>query len=87
MIEDFSIYEQMRTNGSSPQEVYLTAKSDGHNFMVCIRLLRRVFDLSVFEAKEVIVIGNEWGTSRNEYQGKIEDILEKYFEEHPDEDI
>lgn len=46
-----AIYERLRDLGAKPQEVYLTAKNDGHDDVGALRILRRVFGLSLDEAQ------------------------------------
>ncbi|MCI0455507.1 MAG: hypothetical protein L0Z62_00840 [Gemmataceae bacterium] len=52
-MDDFSQYAQMRDSGVSPRDVYLAAGADGLDDLTRLRLLRRVFGLSLKEAKQV----------------------------------
>ncbi len=50
----FGKYEEMRNHGVNPQGVYLTVTEDGYDDVEAIRILRRVFNLSLQEAQEAI---------------------------------
>jgi hypothetical protein len=52
-MNDFSKYAQMKDAGCSPGQVYSTAKADDLDEITIFRILRRVFNLSLAEAKEV----------------------------------
>jgi Putative addiction module component len=47
------------------------AQTDGLTFSDSIRMIRSVFDLTLVEAKEVIIQADLLGTSLEEYQGRI----------------
>jgi hypothetical protein len=76
MRDDFSKYESMKQAGSSPEEVYRAAVRDGVDNISMFRLIRSVFAMSLTEAKEVIVRGQGWANSLEEYHDQIADILE-----------
>lgn len=80
-MNEFSKYDKMREDGLSPQEVYLTAKSDGLNPIALIAMLRSVFQLSLIEAKEVTVTADGTAVSLKEQQAKLIPGLEKALEE------
>ena len=61
-------YFLMRDSGSSPQEIYLALKDDEAGRIDSIRILRELFQLSLPEAKEVMVIVDEGVSSLAEYQ-------------------
>jgi ribosomal protein L7/L12 len=44
----------MRDHGVNPREVYLAAIEDGYDDIEAIRALRRIFNLSLQEARETI---------------------------------
>jgi hypothetical protein len=52
-MDDFSKYIAMRERGDSPRAVYAAAKADGFDEITLIRLIRRVFGLSLAQVKEV----------------------------------
>ncbi len=52
-MDTFAKYREMREQGASPRQVYLTAKGDGLDEITLIRLVRTVFNLSLREAKQV----------------------------------
>ena len=81
MTDNFSQYQRMRNDGSSAQDVYLTARANGCDWPTCLRLLRSVFDLDFIQAKEITVVANQLGTSLSEYQGKFVDALEQVLNE------
>lgn len=80
-MDNFSKYEQMKTDGYSPEDIYQQAKSDKFDFSACIRMLRSVFHFSFVEAKEITLRANNLAISLNEYQetlfDDIQDILDK----------
>ena len=51
-MDDFNKYEELRERGLGPHEVYQVARTDGFDLITSIRLLRKVFGLSLAEAKE-----------------------------------
>ena len=51
-MDDFTKYETLREKGSNPREVYELARADGLDVISSIRLLRRVFGLSLVDAKK-----------------------------------
>jgi hypothetical protein len=79
MSDDFSRYEAMRDAGAEPVLVYRSAKADGLDPVTLIRLLRRVYHLSLVEAKEVSIIADDLAGSLTEYQetfiGPLEEVL------------
>jgi ribosomal protein L7/L12 len=82
-------YRAMRAAGARAEEIYRTARIDGMDDIACIRLLRQLFNLSLVEAKEVIVVAEGQATSLQEHQGTLKTGLEKAFEEieeHSSED-
>lgn len=52
-MDDFRKYEELRDRGASPQEVYATAKADGVDDITLIRLVRKVCNLTLAQAKEI----------------------------------
>jgi hypothetical protein len=61
-MDDFSKYEKMRDSGSSPKQVHEAGKADGLDPITLIRLVRRVFDLSLGEVKRAIEAGDGFET-------------------------
>lgn len=45
-------YEELHAHGASPQDVYQAARNDGFDDIESIRVLRRVFQLSLSQAQE-----------------------------------
>jgi hypothetical protein len=52
-MEDFRKYEQMKGEGASPRDVCSVARGDGVDEITLIRLLRKIFGLSLRDVKEV----------------------------------
>jgi hypothetical protein len=71
MMDDFSKYEQLRAGGSSPQEIYRAAREDGLDSITVLRLLRKVCQFSLVEAKEVAVVADGLGNSLSDYQEQL----------------
>jgi ribosomal protein L7/L12 len=61
----------MRDGGTSPHDVCLIAIAAGLSDIQQIRMLREVFDLSLVEAKEVMVVASGLGTSLDDYQARL----------------
>jgi GNAT superfamily N-acetyltransferase len=74
---DYSKYEQMRDAGATPQDVYQMVKADHHTPIDSIKILRRVFGLTLVEAKEIIVIGDGLVLSLDDHQAGLAPALEK----------
>lgn len=71
-MNEYSKYEKMRDEGASPKEVYLAAKADNYNPIELIKLLRRVFDLSLIQAKEITVVSEGLDTLAREVSRTID---------------
>jgi len=56
-MDDFRKYQEMKAGGASPRQVYLVARGDGVDDITLVRLLRKVFDLSLGQVKEVTGAG------------------------------
>jgi hypothetical protein len=78
-MDDFSKYEKMRAAGATAEQVYLAAAKSGADFLYCIRLLRKLFGLSLVQAKEVIIVADGYAPSLSEYQERFLQPLEEYF--------
>lgn len=73
-MDDFAKYENLRNSGAPATEVYQAAKADGLDQIARIRLLRTVYNLSLAQAKEVVVQAEE-RISLAEHQEKIAQAL------------
>jgi hypothetical protein len=51
-MDDFRKYEQLRDSNQSPRAAYPIAKGEGVDEITAIRMLRRVFGLSIVDAKK-----------------------------------
>jgi hypothetical protein len=58
-MDDFSKYEQIKSQGASPRDVYRIAHADGVDSITMIRMLRKIFGLSLREAKAATGAGEE----------------------------
>jgi len=67
-MSECSKYEKMRDEGASSKEVYLAAKADGSDPIECIKILRRVYHLSLEQAKEITIIGDGLAESLDAHQ-------------------
>ena len=63
-MDDFSKYEKMRDSGSNPGQVHEAGKTDGLDSITLIRLVRKVFDLSLADTKRAIGAGDWFDTRR-----------------------
>jgi hypothetical protein len=52
-MDDFTKYEKLRDAGANSKQAYLSAKADGCDQITLIRLVRKVFDLTLAQAKAV----------------------------------
>jgi len=73
-------YLRMRNSGSSPEHIYLALKADGVGEIESIRILRELFQLSMMEAKEVIVTTDLPVDSLEVYQEKIYPTVKRAIE-------
>ncbi len=74
-MDDFTKYERLRDADIGPRDACLSAKFDGLDNIAQIRMLRKVYRLSLIQAKEVLVISNTDVEDLNEYQKKLLDEL------------
>ncbi|MCU0547489.1 MAG: hypothetical protein MUE44_35900 [Oscillatoriaceae cyanobacterium Prado104] len=77
MVDDFTKYERMEERDVKPEQVYLIAEADGLDFSTSIRMLRRVYNLSLIEAKEVSILSKSKADSLIKHQEKLLPSLEK----------
>lgn len=74
-MDDFTKYEKMKAAGSSPEDQYREATTDGIDPITRIRMIRTVCALSPRQAKEVVVRAECQAASLSQYQGEIADHL------------
>jgi hypothetical protein len=84
MNDDFMKYQILKEEGISPKLAYQLAGKDGLDIPTRIRMLRKVFDLSFLQAKEVSITASEKAKSLNDYQEKLLPELEQIFEDRVD---
>ena len=77
MSDDFCHYEAMRDAGAEPVLVYRSAKASGLDPVTLIRLLRRVYHLSLVQAKEVSIVADDLAESLTEHQERLVGPLEE----------
>ncbi len=66
-MDDFQKYEALRDAGATPDEVYSAGKADLLDEITLIRLLRKLFDLSLADAKRTAV-GDDWSKIKVQIQ-------------------
>ncbi|MES2789720.1 MAG: hypothetical protein V4719_08870 [Planctomycetota bacterium] len=71
MTDDFTKYFHMKDNGSTAEQVYLEATRDEIDLISRIRLIRKVFSLSLGDAKDVFLRSEGLTTSRDEFQERL----------------
>lgn len=69
----FRKYEQMKLSGATPQQVYRQIQSDKLDSLNTIKILRRVFDLSLSEATEILQTNGR--TKNADYKGKRQHVV------------
>ena len=79
-MDDFSKYKGMNDNGATPANVYHEAKKDGLDKVVSIRMLREIFQLSLAQAKEIIVKVNT-DLSLSDHQKRLTPGLKKALDD------
>lgn len=87
MTADYARYDEMRDAGASPEEVYSAAMVDGIDIQHILGLLRRVFALSLVEAKEVHIKAQGYANSLQEYQEQLLDIFQEEISRESDDAV
>lgn len=82
-MDDFHKYAEMRDRGVGSVDVYRTGVADGLDTFARVRMLRKVFNLSLDQAKEVIIIGDGIATSSNVHQERIAMQIEESSQVKP----
>ncbi|MHC4840735.1 MAG: hypothetical protein ACYTDT_07190 [Planctomycetota bacterium] len=57
-MENFAKYHALRAEGIKPTILYMRAIQDGLGFSACIRMLRYVCNLTLAEARDVIILSS-----------------------------
>lgn len=70
-MDNFTKYEILRDRKITKEHIYLIAQADRLDNVTCIRMLRKVFKLSLVEAKEVTIVAEGYANSLREYQEKF----------------
>jgi len=81
---DFSKYHALRRKGLTPAEVYHQAVADGVDEISCIRLLREVFNLTLVDAKRVIVGASDRAESLEDHQENLFPSLKRALQDLDD---
>jgi hypothetical protein len=76
MMNEFDKYRQMKSAGATSEDVYRAARADGKDDIVCTRLMRDLFKLSLSEAKEILM-AEYTDTTRGQRQDDLASIIEK----------
>jgi hypothetical protein len=76
-MDDFTKYEAMRDRGADRQEVYLAGKASGLDSITLTRLLRKVYGLSLAEAKDVQIRADGLAASLDAFQEGLVPAVEK----------
>ncbi len=71
MKNDWSKYSALRDSGLSPPVVWRHSQVDGLNWMESVRMIRRVFHLSLKEAKEVKLQAEGVALTLEDYQRDV----------------
>jgi hypothetical protein len=83
MQDDFSKYELMKQSGASAEQVYLEAARDKIDNITRIRLVRKVFSLSLEEYKEVRVRAEKIADSLQQHQENMVRVVREHLTKHP----
>jgi hypothetical protein len=70
-VDVFLKYKQLRDAGAAPLDIARIAVADGLDPITHIRLIRTVFQLSLTEAKEIMIIADDQATSLAEHQASL----------------
>lgn len=83
--DDDAEYEEMRLRGDAPDAVFLVAERS-HDTMTAIRIVRSVFNLSLAQAKEVMIRVHGGAKTLSEHQESLLPALRTVLrdEEAPD---
>jgi hypothetical protein len=73
-------YERFRDAGADVAAVYERAKANGVSRIACYALLRRLFDLSLAQAKSTMLTADQ-GLDLKEHQERFVDGLEEALED------
>lgn len=79
---DFDKYQKLKEEGKTAKETYLIAKKEGLNTLSYMKILCKVYHLSIAKAKEIIVCSDTGVKSLSEYQEKhilpaLREVLEQ----------
>jgi hypothetical protein len=70
-------YAVMRDRGATPNEVWIAAVEDNLDWIERVRIVRRVFGLSLEEAKEVGILAMGLADSLSGYQERFIPAIEQ----------
>ncbi|MBX3084450.1 MAG: hypothetical protein KF716_22625 [Anaerolineae bacterium] len=74
---DLSKYQSLAASGASARSVFLASRSDRLNLIESIIILRKIFGLSLIEAKEVAVTADGVYTSIEDFQASLVPAIER----------
>ena len=76
MADDFDAFRKLKQQGEGAVACARAAESAGLSFSTRIRMLREVFDFSLVQAKEAIIVAEGRYSSLDEYQEQLIPVLE-----------
>ena len=71
MSDDFAKYETKKREGATAEQVFRAAARDGQDIITRIRMIRKVYNLSPMQAKEVLLRAEGVSTSLSEHQQRL----------------
>jgi hypothetical protein len=80
-MDDFTKYEKLHDAGANSKQVYLAGKADGLDQITLVRLIRKLFNLSLAEAKETQLQAEEIAASLTDFQEILVPLLQKLASE------
>ncbi len=77
---DFSHFELLKIQGYSPEQICVAAENQGLDFCTKIRVLRKVFNLTLLQAKEVIIVVNHQRYNNSIKNKNRDEILSEHYQ-------
>jgi len=73
---EYSKYRELRTDGHGAADAFRQATEDGLDVLQAIRMLRSVYNLSLEDAKSVMVVTEGLASNLSDYQQSLVGDLE-----------
>ncbi len=86
-MDNIKKYEQLKTTGASPEEVYRIAEADGLNSIQRIKLVKQLYSLGLKEAKQVSIVASGVASSLDEHQSNLADALQEALDRGDFDDL